>query len=70
MATIPIKVQRRYTVKRYNKEENLIVHRKNLLKLYEVEIQNIKKSKHVIGRTTWDKACTSQINPDATVSFF
>lgn len=27
------------------------------------EVNVIKKTKHVIGRTTWDKACVKQINP-------
>lgn len=29
------------------------------------EVQTLQKVQHIIGRTTWDKACTSQINPNA-----
>lgn len=29
----------------------------------------MKKVKHIIGRTTWDKACTSQINPKTRYYF-
>lgn len=69
MASIPINVQRRYTLRDIIKGENLIVQQNKFAKRGEVEIQTIKKSKHVIGRTTWDRACTSQINPDATYHF-
>ena len=33
------------------------------------EIEALKKTNHVIGRTTWDKACSSQINPEARYHF-
>ena len=33
------------------------------------EIDAIRNVNHVIGRTTWDKACTLQINPDAKYHF-
>lgn len=35
--------------------------------LYEREA--IKKVKHIIGRTTWDKACVTQINPNINYHF-
>ncbi|KKK39024.1 glycosyl transferase family 1 [Mesobacillus campisalis] len=35
----------------------------------ENEVQAIKKVKHIIGRTTWDKACTTQINPNVEYHF-
>lgn len=33
------------------------------------EIKALQKVRHVIGRTTWDRACTYQINPDAQYYF-
>lgn len=33
------------------------------------EVETILKSKHIIGRTTWDFSCTSQINPNSTYHF-
>src|SRR5690554_6775649 len=33
------------------------------------EIEALKKTNHIIGRTTWDKACSSQINPKAKYHF-
>lgn len=33
------------------------------------EIEALKKANHIIGRTTWDKACSTQINPKAKYHF-
>ena len=33
------------------------------------EIEAIKRTNHIIGRTTWDKACSKQINLDAKYHF-
>ena len=33
------------------------------------EIEALKNTNHIIGRTTWDKACSSQINPEAKYHF-
>ena len=44
-----------------------IINRYTLRGAFEVEA--IKKVKHVIGRTDWDKACTTQINPDVKYHF-
>lgn len=34
-----------------------------------LEVEALKKARHVIGRTAWDKACTEQITPKATYHF-
>lgn len=33
------------------------------------EIEALQKINHIIGRTTWDKACLKQINPETTYHF-
>lgn len=33
------------------------------------EIEALRKTHHVIGRTTWDKACSKQINPEVEYHF-
>lgn len=33
------------------------------------EVKALKKTNHIIGRTTWDKACSKQINPEAKYHF-
>lgn len=65
MASLPIKVQRKFTIRDLLKRENLIIQQKKFAKRGKLEIETIKKTEHIIGRTTWDKACTSQINPNA-----
>lgn len=42
---------------------NLLKQAEKLKKRGELEIETIKNVNHVIGRTDWDKACTTQINP-------
>lgn len=66
MANLPINIQKRFTLRDLIKRENLIIQQKIFEKRGESEVETIKRTKHVIGRTTWDKACTSQINPFAT----
>lgn len=45
----------------------------DLKKLYKnrgkYEIEALKKTKHIIGRTTWDKVCSNQINSEARYYF-
>lgn len=69
MANLPIKIQKRFTIRDLIKRENLIVQQKKFKKRGELEVETIKRTKHIIGRTTWDYACTSQINPGATYHF-
>ena len=42
---------------------------KNFKKRAEYEIDMLKMTKHIIGRTSWDKARTKAINPDAKYHF-
>lgn len=35
----------------------------------KLEIESLKLSRHVMGRTDWDRACTTQINPKITYHF-
>lgn len=65
MANIPNFIQKRYTFRDLLKIDNLENQKK---KFYERGVNEIKALKHVnfiIGRTTWDKACTQQINSAA-----
>ena len=69
MANLPISIQKRFTIRDLIKRENLFVQQKKFEKRGELEVETIKRTKHVIGRTTWDKACTYQINSSATYHF-
>ena len=43
----------------------LIQNRKNFEKSGVFEVKALQKVRHIIGRTTWDRACIKQINPEA-----
>lgn len=48
---------------------NLISQAKKMKRRGEFETETLKQSGHVIGRTDWDEACTSQTNPKAKYHF-
>ena len=62
---IPAKVQNRFTIRDFIKQDNLKQQQSKFIKRGAFEFEALRKVKHIIGRTTWDRACTSQINPDA-----
>ena len=64
-AFLPEKETRKYTFRDFVKRENLKNQQKKFTKRGKLEIEAIKNASHVIGRTDWDKACTSRINKDA-----
>lgn len=65
MANLPIEIQKRFTIRDLLKNDNLIKQKEKFSKNGRYEISAIEKSKYIIGRTTWDKTCTYQINPRA-----
>ncbi|OKP57838.1 glycosyl transferase family 1 [Bacillus cereus] len=69
MACLPGKIQKRFTFRDFIKQDNLIQQQKKFEKRGDLEIEAIRQTKHVIGRTTWDKACTTQINPNVQYHF-
>lgn len=69
MANVPDRVQRRFTFRDFIKQDNLVQQQKKFAYRGKFEIEAIEKVKHVIGRTDWDRACTTQINPDINYHF-
>jgi len=69
MACLPAEVQKRFTLRDFIKQDNLNQQQKKFIKRGEFEIEALQKVKHIIGRTTWDRACTFQINPDSQYHF-
>ena len=65
LAGLPTCVQNRFTFRDLVKRDNLKQQEIKFKKRGLLEIEALKKTDHIIGRTTWDKACTSQINPKA-----
>ncbi|MEG1442435.1 MAG: glycosyltransferase, partial [Oscillospiraceae bacterium] len=62
MADLPVKVQYAFTLRDLLKWDNLKQQQKKFKNRGVYEIKALKKVTHVIGRTDWDKACTTQIN--------
>jgi len=69
MANLPLYVQNRFTIRDFIKQDNINQQRNKFVNRGAQEIEALQKVKHVIGRTTWDRACTYQINPDAKYHF-
>lgn len=65
---IPRKVQKKFAISNFARG-NLLKQEKKLKQRGEFEIETLKIVGHVIGRTDWDKACTTQINPNIKYHF-
>jgi glycosyltransferase involved in cell wall biosynthesis len=68
-ANMPSYVINRFTIRDFLKRDNIRQHKNDLIRRGSYEIEAIKSVKHIIGRTDWDKACTSQINPSVNYHF-
>lgn len=64
MANLPRKIQNSFTFRDLIKKDNLVQQQKKFEQRGFSEVLALKKVKHVLGRTMWDKACALQINPD------
>jgi glycosyltransferase involved in cell wall biosynthesis len=62
LTSIPKHVYDRYTFRDFVKQDNLKQQMMKFVRRGENEIEALKKSQNVIGRTTWDKACVFDIN--------
>lgn len=69
LANLPLNVQRRFTFRDFIKQDNILQQKRGFKKRGELEIEAINKTEHFIGRTTWDKACISHIQPNANYHF-
>jgi glycosyltransferase involved in cell wall biosynthesis len=65
MASLPPYVQSRVTLRNFLKQDNLKQQQKKFIRLGKLEIAALRQVKHIIGRTTWDRACSFHINPYA-----
>lgn len=69
LAGLPTKVQNRFTFRDFIKQDNIKQLQRSFVKRGLLETEALQKVKHIIGRTTWDRACAYQINPDAEYHF-
>lgn len=66
---VPERVIRGITFRDMLRQDNIPQQKRKFVLRGELEVQALEKCRHVIGRTCWDKACTQQINPEATYHF-
>jgi glycosyltransferase involved in cell wall biosynthesis len=65
-SNLPENVIHGNTLRNFVKRDGLFKLKKQFIKKGKFEIDLLKKTRYVIGRTTWDKACVTQINPNIT----
>jgi len=68
-ASLPQSVIRGYSFQEFLRHDNIFNQMKKFKKRGDFEIKALQNVKNIIGRTTWDKACTSQINASAKYHF-
>lgn len=62
---LPERVINRLTFRDFIKQDGLRQQQSKFKKNGLFEIKALQQVRHIIGRTTWDRACTFQINPEA-----
>lgn len=68
-ANLPQNIIKRYTFRDLIKNDSIKKQKNKFEKNGKLEIESIKKVKHIIGRTDWDNACTNLINQSAKYYF-
>lgn len=66
---VPYAVQRSATFRDLLRRDNILKQQEKFALRGDLEAQALKKVKHIIGRTCWDRACTDALNPDAKYHF-
>lgn len=66
---VPHNVQNQYTFRDFVRQDSIAQQQKKFALRGKLEVQALRKVRHVIGRTDWDEACTKQINPDVNYHF-
>lgn len=62
---LPTLIQQAHTIQELVAHSNIKASYKNFILRGKFEEAAIKNVQHIMGRTSWDKACTYRINPDA-----
>lgn len=68
-ASLPYRVIKGRTFRDFIRRQSIEISCKKMREKGALEIEALKKAKHIIGRTSWDNACTSQINSKAAYHF-
>lgn len=68
-ADMPVYTRYARTIRDILKRDSIRKQRNGYVKRGEFEKEAIRKAAHIIGRTDWDRACVTQINPDIHYHF-
>ena len=68
-ASLPWHIIYRFTLRDFLRMDNLVLQKGKFEKRGKFEYEALNKVRHVIGRTDWDKACVSQVNPKVQYHF-
>lgn len=66
---IPYGIQRQFTFRDFIRQDNILQQQKKYALRGDMETKALQLTSHVIGRTDWDRACTSRIAPQAQYHF-
>lgn len=66
---LPARVCRGFTLRDFLRQDNIRQQRNKFALRGQLEVEALRKVRHVIGRTDWDRACTKEINPGAQYHF-
>lgn len=66
---LPVNILKKWTIRDFLRQDNLWVSRKKFCERGANEIKALQNVRYVIGRTDFDKACTTQINPHICYRF-
>lgn len=66
---IPHRIQGGYTFRDFVRRDNILQQQKKFSLRGELEVKVLERTRHIIGRTDWDRACTSAVNPQAEYHF-
>lgn len=66
---LPQRVARGWTFRDLLRWDNPRQQQRKFTRRGRLEVEALAQVKHIIGRTTWDRACTRAINPDAQYHF-
>ena len=66
---IPETIRKRSTFRDLVRKDNILQQQEKFALRGELELQALRRVRHVIGRTHWDLDCTRKINPQAVYHF-
>ena len=66
---IPYGIQRRFTLRDLLRQDNILQQQKKYGLRGDMETKALRITRHVIGRTDWDRACTGHLAPQARYHF-